>query len=52
MEEMQDWVLDEVFGPNSKMQRPEWEKKVAGTTAKWLFNPKEVRSRVQKELEN
>ena len=46
-EDMQDWFLDEVFGSNSKLQRVEWEKNVNNATAKWLFDPKKLRAKVE-----
>lgn len=50
LEEMQDWFLDEVFGPNSKLQRAEWEKNVSNSPAKWLFDPKKLRAKVEQHV--
>jgi hypothetical protein len=48
-ETLSESFLDDVFGSNSKLQRPEYEK-VVSNAGKWLFSSKELRSRVEKEL--
>jgi hypothetical protein len=46
---LREAFLDEVFGNNSKLERAEWEKQVAGP-GKWLLSSKEIRARAEKEL--
>lgn len=48
-ETISEGFLDDVFGAASKLTRKEWETKVA-STQKWLFDSKQVRARVEKEV--